>query len=123
MSPHRPCRRDDPDRQKRAALGYLRVPLSMSDQDIERMRKDLACYAENNGLTLLRILVDRDPSHTVGFARLISALKRGDADVVVVPALHHFGHFSGVRLAMRDLLESHTGARVYAVYSDLAEWA
>ena len=72
----------------------------------------MAAHASLDGFVITRFLVDTSFEHTAAFAELLSALDDGEAFHVLVPALHHFGHFQGVQLATKDLLESRNGARV-----------
>jgi hypothetical protein len=105
-----------PERAARSLLGYLRVGPLVSAAEIERLRRALADYARQEGFTLLRTFVDNSPMHTAALAELIDALRSGEAAYVLMPSLRHLAHFPGVQLAMKDLLESQTGAWVLVLY-------
>lgn len=108
---------------RRPLLGYLRVSLSASSRDVEDLRRAVASYAEKEGLTLVRVYVDRGRTQSAGFSSLVKALSNGEAEHVVVPALHHLGHFPGTRLLIKEMLESQTGARVLVMYSSCGDCA
>ncbi|NKE55380.1 hypothetical protein FXN61_00465 [Lentzea sp. PSKA42] len=89
----------------------------VTERQIEVLRRTMAAYASLEGFVLTRVLVDRSFEHTTALAELLAALDDGEARHVLVPALHHFGHFEGVQLAMKELLESQHGARVLVLFS------
>lgn len=103
----------------RPLLGYLRVPLRMSDKDIECRRRELVAYAGAEGFAPERVFVDQGRMSTAEFAALINALRRGVAGYVLVPTLHHLVPFPGLHAAMKDLVERATGARVVVMSLDL----
>jgi hypothetical protein len=107
--------------QVRPLLGYLRVAPAMADKRVEDLRRAMADFASSEGFVLERVLVDQSLLHTKAFVELVVALERGDAAHVVVPALHHLAHFPSVQLAMKELLEAQTGARVMVMHSEAEE--
>lgn len=96
----------------RPLLGYIRVRSQTSETRIEALRRTMAAFASAEGFVLSRTLVDRSFEHTTAFAELLAALDEGEALHVLVPALHHFGHFQSVQLAMKELLQSRNAAQV-----------
>lgn len=100
----------------RPLLGYIRVQPLVTERQVEVLRRTMAAYASLEGFVLARVLVDRSFEHTTALAELVAALSGGEARHVLVPALHHFGHFEGVQLSMKQLLESQHG-RVLVLFS------
>ncbi|GGN19997.1 hypothetical protein GCM10011609_71460 [Lentzea pudingi] len=76
----------------------------------------MAAFASLEGFVITRVLVDKFFEHTTAFTELLAAIDEGEASHVLVPALHHFGYSEGVQLAMKDLLEARTGARVLVLF-------
>lgn len=105
----------------RPIIGYLRVAQNMPERQVERMRQRLADYADREGFCLTRTLVERNPMWATAFDELIQALQAGEAEHAVVPALHHFAHFTGMQLAMKELLERQTGASLLVMYQFFGE--
>jgi hypothetical protein len=89
-----------------------------SDVRLEVLRRTMAAFASVEGFVLSRILVDSSFEHTTAFAELIAAVEGGEATHILVPALHHFGHCEGVQLAMKEMLESRSGARVLVLFPE-----
>lgn len=98
------------------AFGYFRVSSGTADDRIEQLRKELAAYAEREGFTLSTCFADHYDAQTSGFSALVDALEHEESGHVIVPALHHLARSSGIRLAMKELLERKTGARVVVMY-------
>lgn len=102
-------------------LGYLSTGLWTPDDAVDRLRLGLADYAGREGFTLRHAYVERAHVGAPEFNALIAALKRTDVNAVVVPALHHFAHSPGIRLAMKEHLERETGAQVLVMFPSLDE--
>ncbi|WP_198587168.1 recombinase family protein [Glycomyces xiaoerkulensis] len=98
------------------ALGYLRVPTSTSDERVSQLERDIYAYAERQGMKLSTLFADRSDEQTSGFSLLVDALERKESQHVIVPALHHFAHSPGMRLAIKELLEDRTGAEVIVMH-------
>ncbi|WP_322777985.1 recombinase family protein [Frankia sp. Cas4] len=100
--------------------GYIR--LSPADpQDIgDCLMRDLAAYADREGLTLAGVFTDRDEGGNdqlgrSGFVVMVESLRRPGVSGVLIPSLTHFSRFPGVHQAMRALIELETGARVFVM--------
>ncbi len=98
-----------------SAFGYVRIAAHASEQAVRDMRKDLAAYAEREGYTLTEVFMEREDSGSSEFAALIDAISRSEPPMVVVPSMCHFAHLPGLRIAMKDLIERETGARVLVI--------
>lgn len=105
----------------RPLLGYIRVPPEFPDSDIEMLRRSMAVFANQEGFVLVRVLVDQNRIHTAAFAELMVALQHGEANHVVVPTMEHLAHFPGIQLAMKELVEGRTGARVLVMTPGFGE--
>ena len=79
------------------------------------MRKDLAAYAEREGCTLTEVFMEREDSGSSEFAALIDAINRSEPPIVVVPSMCHFAHLPCLQIAMKDLIERETSARVRVI--------
>jgi hypothetical protein len=97
-------------------IGYLNPRPFTSDEEVARLKRELTSYADREGFSLADIYVEQVGSHASAFNALIDAVKRQDVQAVVVPALYHLARFPGLQLAMKELLERETGARVLVVY-------
>jgi DNA invertase Pin-like site-specific DNA recombinase len=100
-------------------LGYVRVTANSDSTDVDRLRRQVADFAEREGFALGEVFVEVEASGSSAFAALIDAALARRADAVVVPALQHFGRLPGVRVAMRELLERRTGVRVVVMHPQL----
>lgn len=94
------------------ALGYLRVAAEADARDVDSWRTRIAEFAEREGLTLGRVFVEVEASVTSAFAALVEAAVEADAAAVITPTRKHLGRLPGVQLAMSDLLERRTRARL-----------
>jgi hypothetical protein len=86
-----------------------------TEQVAQDMRENLAAYAKREDYTLAEVFLEREDSGSSAFAALIDALKRSESPIVVVPSMCHFAHLPGLRIAMKDLIERETGARVLVI--------
>lgn len=102
--------------EERALLGYFRLPVDATKHDAQQLRDELAAYAVIERFELIGLFVDCEPGYTTEFRALVTALLRGQANYVVVPSLDHFARIADVQLAMKELLEQHTGARVVVMH-------
>lgn len=107
----------------RPLFGYIRVAPFMSGKRVEELRRGMAAYASKEGFTLARVFVDQSQLHTIAFTQLFHALTCGEAAHVLVPALHHLAHYPSIQTAMKELLESQTGARLLVMYPDVQDSA
>jgi hypothetical protein len=102
----------------RPLLGYVRLPAVASNRDVENARRELAAFAGRDNFVLLRVFVDRSGLPATGLSALFRALHADAAGHVVVPTLRHFAVVGGIRVVMKELLETRTGARVLVVHPD-----
>lgn len=98
-----------------SAFGYARIAAHASAQTVRDMRNDLAAYAEREGYTLTEVFMEREDSGSSEFAALIDAINHSEPPIVVVPSMCHFAHLPGLQIAMKDLIERETGARVLVI--------
>ncbi len=100
------------------AFGYMRLEPDASAGESGNLRQQLIQFAGDHGYQLVEIFVE--PPDPVGsaFAALIEALYNSEARAVIVPSLHHFAHLDSLQLAMKELLERETNARVMTVAGD-----
>jgi Resolvase, N terminal domain len=98
-----------------SAFGYARIAAHASEHAVRAMRKDLAAHAEREGYMLTEVFMEREDSGSSAFAALIDAINRSEPPVVVVPSMCHFAHLPGLQIAMKDLIERETSARVLVI--------
>ncbi|KWX01748.1 hypothetical protein LI90_2780 [Carbonactinospora thermoautotrophica] len=104
-------------------VGYLRVSTHTTAEQADRMRREIAEFADREGFTLLEIFMEMETTATSAFAALVDALQCTEARTVVVPAMHHLGRLPGVRLALKELLERQIGAQVLVMHPNPEEGA
>jgi hypothetical protein len=99
-------------------IGYLRVTAGSDSTTIDLLRQRMAVFAERKGFVLGEVVIgDEAAASTSGFAALVDAVLAAQVEAVLVPTLEHFGRLPGVRVALRDLLQHRTGARVIVMDS------
>ena len=96
-------------------FGYIRVRAGTDRREVTRLTELVADFADRSGLTVTEIFIESQTPATSAFAALTEAARRGNADLVIVPELSHFGQIPGVQTAMKGLLERETGAVVVTV--------
>jgi DNA invertase Pin-like site-specific DNA recombinase len=101
---------------KPVIYGYIRV-VGRNDQDDEpqRIRHELATYAEREGFTLDQVFTENTSCSEPAFYTMIEALKRYNVKNLIVPSLWHFARLPGLQEAMRQHIEHETGARLWIV--------
>jgi hypothetical protein len=101
--------------------GYIRLGPADAPDVGAGLARELARYAEREGLTLADVFTDRQEAGTAerlgrtAFMVMVSALRRPGVTGVLIPSLTHFSRFPGVHQAMRTLIELETGARVFVM--------
>lgn len=101
--------------------GYIRLGPADSSEAGAGLARELARYAEREGLTLADVFTDRQEAGTAerlgrsAFMVMVNALRRPGVTGVLIPSLAHFSRFPGVHEAMRTLIELETGARVFVM--------
>lgn len=109
-----------PPTMRQLVYGYIRLNPTDSQDVGDCLMRDLAAYAEREGLTLADVFTDRDAGISdqfgrSGFVVMVETLRRPGVDGVLIPSLYHFSRFPGVHEAMRALIELETGARVFVM--------
>jgi hypothetical protein len=100
--------------------GYIRLGPADAPDAGDCLTRELASYAEREGLTLADVFTDRfdNSSEQRGrsaFVVMIESLCRPGVYGVLIPSLYHFSRFPGMHQAMRTLIELETGARVFVM--------
>jgi DNA invertase Pin-like site-specific DNA recombinase len=99
-----------------AIYGYMRVASSgEQDDDAQRIRRELADYAEREGFTLDQVFTENVTCSESAFYAMLEALKCHDVKHIIVPSLWHFARLPGLQDAMRQHIEQETGARIWVV--------
>lgn len=97
--------------------GYMRVVGSGDHADeVQRVKRELAAYAEREGFSLDRVFTEDTNSSEPAFYTMLQALKRYDVKQIIVPSLWHFARLPGLQDAMRKHIEEETGARLWVVH-------
>ena len=97
-------------------LGYVRADAAATDDLLGWLHGELASYAEREGFSLAAVFVERSNAGRSALMALVGALRRREAEAVVVPALDHLSRISAGRHALRNLIERESGARVLVMY-------
>jgi hypothetical protein len=97
--------------------GYIRLGPADAPDTGDCLTRELASYANREGLTLADVFTDRyeegcDQLIRSAFVVMVESLKRPGVYGVLIPSLNHFSRFPGMCQAMRTLIELETGARV-----------
>ncbi|MGW2120148.1 recombinase family protein [Streptomyces sp. NPDC001758] len=99
-----------------AIYGYMRVVSSdETDDESERVKRELAGYAQREGFTLDQVFTENIRCSESAFYVMLDSLKRHDVKNVIVPSLWHFARLPGLQDAMRQHIEQKTGARIWVV--------
>lgn len=97
------------------AFGYMRIERGSSAEESERLRQQIADFVVSQGFLLGDVFVESEDSTSSAFAALIDALNVSGVTTVVVPTMHHLAHMEGVGAAMKERIESETGARIVVI--------
>ncbi|WP_116112889.1 MULTISPECIES: recombinase family protein [Amycolatopsis] len=99
-----------------AIYGYMRVVISDEhEDDVQRIKRELAEYAEREGFTLDQVFTESARCAEPAFYAMLEALKRHEVKDIIVPSLWHFARLPGLQDAMRQHIEHETGARIWVV--------
>lgn len=98
------------------AYGYFRVRPWTSAHAIETRRQDMVEFAQREGLALAEVFAESPESGICAISAVIETLQKSKAQALIIPALHHLGHFPGTQTAMRELIERGTGVRLLVMY-------
>jgi nucleotidyltransferase/DNA polymerase involved in DNA repair len=96
--------------------GYVRIADDATiDDEIVRIHRELAEYADREGLALDEVFTEKAATSSPAFHCMRDALKRNGVTNIIVPSLWHFACLPGLQDAMRQHIERETGARVWVV--------
>lgn len=87
---------------KPAIYGYMRMTSSDEYDEIQRIKRELAEYAEREGFTLDQVFTENIKCSESAFYTMIEALKRHEVKDIIVPSLWHFARLPGLQDAMRQ---------------------
>jgi hypothetical protein len=92
-------------------FGYLRVHRLAAGTRPEAVNDQFATFAHAEGYSLVSVFVDQAHTAPAGFAALIEAVKRYEAQAVAVPTLDHLAVL-GAPPPLKDFLQRVTGVQV-----------
>ncbi len=92
-------------------LGYLRMHLLMTDDELADVKERLERFADLEGFTLGTVYVEQLETSPAAFEALVEAVDRYEATAVALPSMLHFALLSAPA-AIKDRFEHATGARV-----------
>ena len=99
-------------------FGYQRVRLMTPVAEVLQARRDLAAYADATGHSLGEIFVDADENRPyAALIALVTAARRRQVRLVVVPTLDHLGHTPAAQRVIRRRLADEAGLRVVTMRS------
>ncbi len=93
------------------AVGYIRVHLLMTAEELTDTEQRLAHLAKRHGYRLEAVFTERPESIPAAFIELITAVNRYDADAVVLPSVMHLAVL-GLPPQVIHHLEATTGVKV-----------
>jgi hypothetical protein len=99
------------DHTRPLLLGYVRLHLLMTDDELAHTKERLAHYAAVEGYTLGTVYVEQVHTAPAAFQALLEAANRYEVTAVVVPGMRHFAVL-GAPSSMKQHVERTTGARV-----------
>lgn len=103
------------------ALGYLRLYADAPPELAMSLTAELVAYAEKEQLTLAEIYTDPfDPppggSERAGFCGLMDALRRHNAQAVIIPTTDDLSRRANGYTARRTIIETEGGARLLVIH-------
>lgn len=99
------------DHTRPLLLGYLRMHLLMTDNELADTKERLAYFAAVEGFTLGTVYVEQVDTAPAAFEALIESVNRYEVTAVVIPSMLHFAMLSSPA-ATKDHFDKTTGARV-----------
>jgi hypothetical protein len=102
---------------KPLAFGYIRLRRNTPANELADLRQKMADAVGAQGFVLSDVFVESEDSTSSAFARLMDALHASDVAIVAIPSMSHLAHMGSVSAAMRERIESETGARVLIIES------
>jgi hypothetical protein len=94
-------------------LGYIRVHLLMTDNELSDTIERLGYFARCEGYALGTVFTEQVHSVPAAFAALVEAVDRDGAQAIVVPSMQHLAVLGRPPL-LSDYLQRVTGVRVLA---------
>ncbi|MEZ0107914.1 hypothetical protein ABH920_001906 [Catenulispora sp. EB89] len=96
--------------------GYMRIATDADcPAETERVTAELETFARQEGFSLEDVFIEHLGAKNPAFDGLIERLKRSETRNVLVPSLWHFARLPGLQEAMRQHIQSETGAHVWVV--------
>jgi hypothetical protein len=102
------------------AFGYMCTRPGLAGPGQRATAEELSDFAGRRGYELAQIYTEHEGPGSPAFALLMDTLRCSGNLVVIVPGMCHFAQVPGLRSAMKEHIESETGARVLVVHSDHA---
>ncbi len=99
------------DHTKPLLLGYVRMHLLMTDNELADAKERLAYFAAVEGFSLGTVYVEQVDTAPAAFEALVESVNRYGVTAVVIPSMLHFAVLSSPA-AIKDHFEKATGARV-----------
>ena len=107
---------------RQQALGYLRLHAGDPSEIAAALTAELQAYADKAGLDVATVYTDVfDPPDGLpdraGFCALMDALRRGDAQAVIIPSAQHLARRARSYAARRTIIDIEGGARLLVVHA------
>lgn len=96
------------------ALGYLRKHLLMTETEVRYAKERLAYFAQEEGLQLDKVYVEKVETWPAAFEALVGAAVSDEVSAVLLPSMLHFAVL-GPPAAIKQHFECITSTRVLAV--------
>jgi hypothetical protein len=93
--------------------GYMRAPDDVPDDDLERVVREMRCFAETNGFCYGTTFFENQRGSRVAFDELTAELQRAKARHVIVPSLAHLSTHPILLNHLVEQLAHCVGAEVF----------
>ena len=95
--------------------GYVRALPGLSGQDVNRLRRDIAAFAQQRGFDAPLVFTEQSWTRVAAWKALVGACRRSRTRDVVVPSWQHLNtHYSLSATARRALQDAIRGQVWYA---------
>ncbi len=105
-------------------LGYLRLDLLATDEEVVELEREMAGFARLNDFVMGRVHLEERGGWPAAFEALLESVARPEVSAVLLPSLLHFA-MSDSPVRIRRVFEQTTGTRVLLLtpLADQRRWA
>ncbi|WP_267244041.1 hypothetical protein [Streptomyces sp. PR69] len=104
-----------PPTSARLAYGYLRVLPGMGIDDVLRLQRDMASFAQENGFVLADVFVEAQWQQLKAWAEVVAHSRAKNVVHVVMPSPEHLHQIPVLAEIMKDEVEREIGGQLWLV--------